>query len=267
MKHLSFLVLAVLLFLLIWGCQEDSGILSTNENDIPSVESHGRFNNDGPFVSKDDDSQIMYEFEVTIENLCPVTGEKSSQPFSPPVIATHKSDFHMFRLGRYASPELESIAEMGNGQPMAEKLMDEKKVFDVVQGTGLILPGQSETFTIKSRLGAHKISFAAMLGITNDGFTGIDGMNLPRNGSRVYYLKSYDAGTEENTESAADLPALGGDGSPTTMEKIHYHPGIKGIADLDPAIFGWEDPVAKVTIKLVNKDKKFGRNDDHRHWN
>ena len=239
MKHRSFLVLAVLLFVLIWGCQEDSGILSTNENDIPSVESHGRFNNDGPFVSKDDDSQIMYEFEVTIENLCPVTGEKSSQPFSPPVIATHKSDFHMFRLGRYASPELESIAEMGNGQPMAEKLMDEKKVFDVVQGTGL----------------------------TNDGFTGIDGMNLPRNGSRVYYLKSYDAGTEENTESAADLPALGGDGSPTTMEKIHYHPGIKGIADLDPAIFGWEDPVAKVTIKLVNKDKKFGRNDDHRHWN
>ena len=51
-------------------------------------------------------------YKVTIENLT------SGQPFSPPVVATHRSNVRMFRVGRLASPELEAIAEDGNQIPM-----------------------------------------------------------------------------------------------------------------------------------------------------
>jgi hypothetical protein len=32
---------------------------------------------------------------------------------------------------------------------------------------------------------------------------------------------------------------------------IHHHPGIAGVADLVPAIHGWTDPVAEITVERV----------------
>jgi hypothetical protein len=34
-------------------------------------------------------------------------------------------------------------------------------------------------------------------------------------------------------------------------ELIRRHPGITGVGDLDPALYGWEEPVAKITIERV----------------
>lgn len=77
---------------------------------------------------------------------------------------------------------------------------------------------------------------------------------------------SYDAGTEINTEDFADLvppcqglvgvsPGEAGTGAsnPAHAEGgvIHMHPGVAGIADLIPAVHGWTDPVALVTIEAV----------------
>jgi len=247
MKRHILILLPVLFLIFIWGCQEDSGILSTGEEPVPEIESHGRFD----FGDKTPKSE--YEYEITLDNLCPVTGEKSSQPFSPPVFATHTRGFHMYRLYSFASPELEKIAEVGNGQPMADMLNGKHRVYDVVQGSGLILPGTSATFHINAKAGFNKLSFASMLGITNDGFTGFDAVSLPRSGSEVYYLHSYDAGTEKNTELEAHLGAFGNpDGGITTRQRIHRHHGIRGIGDLDPVVFGWDEPVAKLTIRVVN---------------
>ena len=30
---------------------------------------------------------------------------------------------------------------------------------------------------------------------------------------------------------------------------VHIHPGIHGIGDVDPTVFGWNDPVTKITIR------------------
>ncbi len=32
---------------------------------------------------------------------------------------------------------------------------------------------------------------------------------------------------------------------------IEHHPNIQGGSDLVPRIHGWEDPVAKITVKVV----------------
>ncbi|MBA2667448.1 MAG: spondin domain-containing protein [Trueperaceae bacterium] len=63
----------------------------------------------------------------------------------------------------------------------------------------------------------------------------------------------YDAGTEANTESCAHIP-----GPPCGHALVRVtdgaegvvspHEGILGIADLDPAILGWTDPVVTVHV-------------------
>ena len=65
-------------------------------------------------------------YKVTIENLT------SGQPFSPPVVATHRSNVRMFRVGRLASPELEAIAEDGNQIPMFDLFREASRVTEVV---------------------------------------------------------------------------------------------------------------------------------------
>ena len=113
-----------------------------------------------------------------------------------------------------------------------------------------------------------------MLICTNDGFTGLDSLRLPRTGGvpTVAYLNAYDAGTEINTESFDDLvppcgPLTGAhDGSlgtgasnPALAEGgvITRHPGIAGDADLDPAVHDWTDPVAKVTITRIDNAAEY----------
>jgi hypothetical protein len=83
----------------------------------------------------------------------------------------------------------------------------------------------------------------------------------------VLHTNGYDAGTEINTEDFADIvppcPPLSGVPSsepgtgasnPALAEGgvIHHHPGIVGVADLQPAVHGWTDPVAVVEITALN---------------
>jgi len=197
----------------------------------------------------------MAEFEVTLENLAPATGPGASQPFSPPVIVTHTPRYHVFKLHKYASDELRQIAEDAVSGPMIDKLNNDLFAYDVVQGTnGPVFPGSMQKFMIKTKLPFVRLSLVTMLVNTNDAFTGIDAARLPLFGSRVYYLKAYDAGTEENTELKANIPGPCC-GSPhvrvPTMEKIKYHNGILGIGDLDPKTFDWNNPVAKLTITRI----------------
>jgi hypothetical protein len=131
-----------------------------------------------------------------------------------------------------------------------------------------LLAGESVTVRIRVGLGATRLSWASMLICTNDGFTGNSGVRLPQHvgDTEVLLTNGYDAGTEMNTEDFADLvppcgPLSGVDsgGQGTGMSDpslaeggvIQHHAGIQGIADLDPAIHGWTDPVARVTIRRV----------------
>lgn len=247
MKRLNlFSILALMLFVL-WGCNERSPISS--ESDLPArVDQESDGFRDGALLSKE------FEYEVVLENLTPATGEGSSQPLAPPVLATHTPFFHIFKVGKFASSELAQVAEDAVSGPLVEKLSKSKQVFDVQQGDGVIFPGATATLKIKTRPGFHKLSLVSMLVNTNDGFAGADGIRLPLNRAE-YYLRAYDAGSEKNTEMMAHIPGPCC-GNPfvrvPTHKPIKYHKGIRGKADLDPEIYGWHGPVVKLTITRIN---------------
>ena len=217
---------------------------------------------DGPYNHKG----IAYK--VTIQNL---TG---GQPFTPPVVATHKKSTRLFEVGAVASFELKEIAENGNLAPMLDALANDGKVYAFEAGGvpgGPVLPGGSTTIMITADEGANRLSIASMLICTNDGFTGIDSVKLPKKGSVIYFTQAYDAGTEINTEDFADMvppcpPLTGvpsndpgtGASNPALAEGgiIQHHPGVDGVgvggnSDMIPAIHDWDDPVAKITITVV----------------
>jgi hypothetical protein len=252
MKRFAFLVIIISFSVLLWSCSEETQPPTSAMED---VESHAMEEEDFNAEINHNDHRSVVEYEVTLENLTPATGAGSSQPFSPPVLATHKSRMRIFKKHHYASDELRQIAEDAVNAPMVEKLSNSKKVFDVVEGTEVIFPGGSVSYTISAKRGYHKLSLVSMLVNTNDAFTGISKARLPRHGEKVYYLYAYDAGTEKNTEMTDHIPGpcCGNHfaGIPT-HRKIKIHRGIKGTGDLDPAVYGWERKVAKLTIRRIN---------------
>jgi hypothetical protein len=210
-------------------------------------------------------------YEVTIQNLT------AGQPLTPPVVATHRAATSMFTVGQPASFALKEIAENGNLAPMIEQLGADKHVLDSVAAAAPLVPaglpgsamfGDSVTLTVTASEGAKFLSFASMLICTNDGFTGVDSLRLPKDVGDAVMVRSagYDAGTETNTEDFADIvpPCQGlvgvssgepgtGTSNPALAEGgvIHHHPGMVGGADLVPAIHGWTDPVAEITVERV----------------
>ena len=117
-----------------------------------------------------------------------------------------------------------------------------------------IFPGQSRSFVVTTTQAFNRLSIAMMLGATNDAFTGLDSLQLNGQGG-VYLVNAYDAGTERNNEDAAYMGALGGLASLYVRDPEHGviapHPGIRGDNDLDPAIWGWDDPAARITIERL----------------
>jgi hypothetical protein len=194
-------------------------------------------------------------FEITLENLTPATGAGSSQPFSPPVLAVHDPSVRIFRLGRPASEELALIAEDAINTPLVDKLRMSSHVSEVVEGDGVILPGSSSSWMITTRGGQRRLSLVFMLVNTNDGFGGVNALRLPLHGEIVRYVHALDAGSEENTELAAHIPGPccgSHEVGPDTHERIRPHAGILGVGDLDPSIWGWSGPVAKLTIRALD---------------
>jgi Spondin_N len=203
-------------------------------------------------------------YEVTIENLT------DSQPFSPPVAATHRPNVDLFTVGDNASDEIEAIAEDGNQIPAFNLLSDAQGVTDVFgdAATPPVLRNGMLMFEIDAKPG-DRLSLATMLICTNDGITGVDSVALPKNGAAVFMTAGYDAGTEDNTQNSADIVdpcsaigpvALAGDpngnsdAGPDTSpaQPIHHHSNIHGSGDLDPGDHGWTDPVARITVERIN---------------
>lgn len=197
----------------------------------------------------DDDDDYPATYRVTVQNL---TG---GQPFSPVIAATHQKKMRIFKVGKQASPELEILAENGDNGPLFDRLNGSGKVTAIFQDGGLLMPGASVSFDITANR-KDRLSLAGMLVCTNDAFAGLNRAKLPKDDDhpRTYYVKAYDAGTEMNTEAASDVPCLGGgeNDAVDTNEKISRHPGIQGGGDLDPAVRGWDGPVAKVIIERID---------------
>ncbi len=217
-----------------------------------------------PALAQSPETRATRTYEVTIINLT------NGQPLTPPLVATHKPRADIFEVGDPASFELKEIAENGNLDPMVMALSALPPVRDVVVSPGGPLvpfgtPGAATfsdrtTIEITTNGTARRISMAAMLICTNDGFVGVDGLGLPNRvgQTKVVVADGYDAGTEINTEDFADMvpPCQGligvssadpgtGTSDPALAENgvIAHHPGIVGGDDLLPGTHGWTDPV------------------------
>jgi hypothetical protein len=224
------------------------------------------------FANQDEDHDRLLTFRVSLQNLT------RGQPFSPPAAATHDEDVHMFQVGALATDELAAIAQDGNESPMVSlfnALRFDGDATDVVDVGQPITPrgvakggfSDSVTFTIRAHAG-DRFSIAAMLICTNDGFTGLDGVKLPRHGNRVFLTNAYDAGREVKTEKQPDLVEPCSLLGPVVLPGVHpspnfdppidppypirMHAGIQGAGDLSVALHGWVNPVAKITITRVS---------------
>ncbi len=208
-------------------------------------------------------------FQVTITNLT------AGQPLTPPVLITHRRETSIFSVGEATSMELQQIAENGNNSPLVGALLADPNVHDVVEGSAPLVPANnpggtafdsSVVLTITATKKERFLSFASMLICTNDGFTGLDSLSLPRKKreSTTVFTAAYDARTEMNTEDFADMvpPCQGligvssadsGTGmSDPALAEIGIaipHPGIIGGEDLLPGVHGWSDPVTRVEIE------------------
>lgn len=198
-----------------------------------------------------DDQNHPAFFEVT------VTNATAAQSFTPILVATHASDSVLFRLGEPASAELAVLAEGGDTAPLAAALAQNDQVHDVQSTSGLLAPGESSTIRVATRGRFDRVSVAAMLIPTNDSFLALNGMQGPKGRHSVTVsVPAYDAGSEPNDNRCVSIPGpvCGGEGtSPNAGGEgfVHISRGIHANGDLDPAIYDWRNPVARITVRRV----------------
>ncbi len=193
------------------------------------------------------------QFQITIKNISP-------NVLSPAFFASGDGTYDLFDAGAMASAAVEAVAEGGNTAPMIADAMAAPGVLSYgVAGAAPLTTGQMAMTTIQADLAHPWLSFASMIGVSNDGFIGgalgDDGINLfpggmPYNGVIVLtHLDVWDAGTEVNDELATTVGALGGMGGVDENGVIRKpHAGILGIGDI-PTSFNWvPGDVAMITI-------------------
>lgn len=187
-------------------------------------------------------------YEVTFTNVTQGT------VLTPPIFSLSYHQIDVFKVGEAASTGLEMLAEGGMTGGLKTEL-EAVGVQDVVQTETPVLPGESITVELEGDR-FSRLNLASMLLPTNDGFVAMNGTRVwRRHGANRFYLKSYDAGTELNDELCASIPGpqCGGEGFVEGGGEgfVAPHPGIHGEADLSRMAYGWGEPVAKVTVRLV----------------
>lgn len=202
-------------------------------------------------------SDVIETYLVTVENI------SENQTLTPAVVAAHENDFRLFRNHRPASNGLQQLAENGGVPILLDELNGSAGVYGAMATEGgPIAPGASASALITTAGDANRISVAAMLICTNDGFASVNSARVSqRRGEVTKYGRAYDAGTEINTQNFDDLvpPCSGIPGTGTGMSNpalaedgvVRRHQGISETGDLSPATHGWWGPVIKVTIERV----------------
>ena len=183
---------------------------------------------------------------ITYQNL---TG---GQAFSPSVFMSHNGSApKLFAMGGKASPGLARLAEDGNVAPIAD--MAGKMMGGAVGMSDIGLPTMPrKTGMVELTVSRNHpmVSGAWMLSMTNDGFTGINGINAyAMRGPQTIDVMAHDAGSEKNNERRPYLVALMGIARDPEAGVIARHAGIRGNADA-PAAWKFDParPVARITI-------------------
>lgn len=187
-------------------------------------------------------------YRVTIENIS--TG---LQPLSPSGAVVHSRWADVWNTGSPATAAVAAVAEDANLPVFVDTYRRAPGVAQAFVGGGAPFgPGGSTTFEFEARRG-QRLSLVNMLVNTNDAFTGLDAVKLG-NRTKVYEVGAYDAGTEANNELASHIPGPVGNNPFVRAPEgdvITHHDGVQGGADLDPAVHGWEGPVARITVERL----------------
>lgn len=198
-----------------------------------------------------EDGSVTYR--ITITNLTP------GQPIAPVMAATHRAGLSFFSPGGAPSPELASLAEAGDGGPMAAALLAMPGFRDAQVGPGPTLPGQTATMTVQAHDQQDHLSVGAMLGNTNDAFIALRDVGLPKGRDPVAYLAdAYDAGSETNDESCSTVPGPACGGAALSPEDpgegfVHIHNGVHGIGGLVASWHDWRNPAARIVVTRVTE--------------
>lgn len=195
--------------------------------------------------------------------------------FTPLLMATHPEGTHLFESGTAASSNLQAMAEGGNTAGLITDLMAVSADISDNPAGGVLAPGASTSASFPKGGQNDFLSIVAMLLPTNDGFVGLDALEIPKAaGSYTYFLNAYDAGTEANDEIINGGGAPGTPGIPadpggnngtggtgvTTVESnmtVHIHRGVLGDMDLNSGnsdltsnVHRWLNPVAKIVVTV-----------------
>ncbi len=208
------------------------------------------------------------DLSITVTNLT------HGMAFTPVLVAAHDASGNLFDVGAAASVNLQAMAEGGT---LTGLQTDLDAVFATHTSAGApLMAGASVPLALNTDAAPAntKLSVVAMLLPTNDGFIGLDAVDIPTAaGSYTFYLNAYDAGTEANDEliSGGGAPGVAGiPGDPGGLAgagatvgvagadsnmKVHVHRGAigddnatGGNSDLDNSVHRWLNPVARVTV-------------------
>lgn len=174
----------------------------------------------------------MASFAVTVTNLT------NAQPLSPVAVIAHQPGYAVFTIGTAATAGLEMLAEGGDNSMLLAEADADANVRATGSGAAPIGPAGSETVTVtvlESELPDLTISVSTMLVNTNDAISGInaaDVMAMAEGDIWTGHGIVYDAGTEANSELAAEIPgpAGGGEGFNAArddrFDRVAMHNGI-----------------------------------------
>lgn len=192
-------------------------------------------------------NQGSRNWQVTITNLTPA----GSQPLSPPLLVVHSNRADVWSVGTIATHAVAAIAEDANNAPAVSALTGYPGVLRVQTGAGgPIPPGASRTYSVQTRGHFDRLTVLTMLVNTNDGFTGLDSLHVHGHGTTLS-TDAYDAGSERNNERMGYIPGPCCN-HPFVRDPegavIRMHEGITGRGDLNPAVYGWTGPAARIQI-------------------
>jgi hypothetical protein len=210
------------------------------------------------------------DFDVQITNL------SNAIYFTPFLVAAHPAGTNLFVSGQPASASLQAMAEGGDISGLEADVMGLGATVISNPAGGLLGPASSTMFSMNTDGTANdRLTIVAMLLPTNDGFAGLNAIEIPSTpGTYQFDVPAYDAGTEANDELVTEGGAPGAPGIPAdpggltgtggtgaavadANTTVHIHRGslgdsnaTGGSSDLDSSVHRWLNPVVRVTLTV-----------------